>query len=76
MACYWLQTQAGVSRTEIVGGEEIVYCWSDNKLRPMIVRRLGMPIRAFLAYLTMIERINQEQQKQMRKNQNAKRPRY
>jgi len=63
MACFFLQTQAGLSRTDLVGGEEIVYRWSDNQLRPTVVRRLGMPVKAFLAYVTMLGKVNNEKEK-------------
>ena len=77
LACYLLQTKAGLSRTEIIGGEELVYYWRDGQLRQTLIRRLGMPVKAFLAYLTLMERVNKEQERQAKRgNSNGKRSRY
>jgi len=37
-----------------------VHEWIDGKLRPVLIRRLGLPVRAFMAYVQLIGIENKE----------------
>ena len=54
--CYILQTQAGLSRTDIVGEEVVVYSFENGQLRPTLGRKLGMPVTSFMTYLKLMEK--------------------
>jgi len=53
-----LEKRLHLSRESIVGGECFVY---NGQLRPILVRRLGMPVMAFMAYLEMMKREIEEE---------------
>jgi len=56
--CYILQTRVGLSRSDVVGEEVVVYSFENGQLRPTMGRKLGMPVTAFMTYLKMMEKEN------------------
>ena len=52
-----------MSRAQIVGSEEISYELDGGMLRPVLIRRLGMPVTAFMAYMKLIEEEAKETKK-------------